>query len=98
MPGTSWCGFLDKKPLPALKSYLPEKIGKLIEQEKRGGCAHARGADATTGRPEDVGAARRQHAPERHALAVLHRDALHLAAPGRGVGDSRRTGSTRRPS
>jgi integrase len=28
-------GFLDKKPLPDLKSYLPEKIGKLIEQEKR---------------------------------------------------------------
>src|SRR2546426_7788932 len=28
-------GFLDKQPLPELKSYLPEKIGKLIEQEKR---------------------------------------------------------------
>jgi len=28
-------GFLDKKPLPTLQSYLPEKIGKLIEQEKR---------------------------------------------------------------
>ena len=28
-------GFLDKKPLPELKSYLPEKVSKLIEQEKR---------------------------------------------------------------
>lgn len=28
-------GFLDKKPIPELKSYLPESIGKLIEKEKR---------------------------------------------------------------
>jgi len=28
-------GFLDKKPLPELKSYLPENVGKLIEREKR---------------------------------------------------------------
>jgi len=28
-------GFLDKKPLPELKSYLPENVGKLIEKEKR---------------------------------------------------------------
>jgi integrase len=28
-------GFLDKKPLPELKSYLPENVGKLIDKEKR---------------------------------------------------------------
>jgi integrase len=28
-------GFLDKKPIPELRSYLPESIGKLIEKERR---------------------------------------------------------------
>jgi hypothetical protein len=28
-------GFLDKRAIPELRSYLPENVGRLIEKEKR---------------------------------------------------------------